>query len=68
MSGYERIHTCSLDIPMKMYETAVGKNQYIATATPVKKGRVELILYIKEQSTSFKYHRYGSISEFPPCE
>lgn len=68
MSGYERIHMCSPDIPMKMYETAVGKNQYIATAPPVKNGRVELIHYIKEQSISFEYHRYGSISEIPPCE
>ena len=34
----------------------------------VKDGRVELIHYIKEQSISFEYHRYGSISEVPPVE
>ena len=31
--------------------------KYIATAKPVKNGRVELIHYIKEQSISFEYHR-----------
>ena len=29
---------------------------------------VELIHYIKEQSISFEYHRYGSILEVPPVE
>ena len=68
MSGYERVRTCSAAIPMEMYEVAACNNQYIATALPVKDGRVELIHYIKEQSVTFEYHRYGSISEVPPCE
>lgn len=68
MSSYERIRTCSADIPMEMYETAARTNKYIATAPPVKDGRVELIHYIKEQSITFEYHRYGSISEVPVCE
>lgn len=68
MKDYERIRTCSADIPMKMYEQAAHFDKYIATAPPVKDGRVELIHYIKEQSISFEYHRYGSISEIPPVE
>lgn len=68
MKDYERIRTCSADIPMKMYEQAARFDKYIATAPPVKDGRVELIHYIKEQSISFEYHRYGSISEVPPVE
>jgi len=51
-----------------MYERAAETNKYIATAPPVKQGRIELIHYIKEQSIAFEYHRYGSISEVPPCE
>ena len=51
-----------------MYERAAATDKYIATAAPVKDGRVELIHYIKEQSISFEYHRYGSISEVPPVE
>lgn len=68
MPDYERIRTCSANIPRIMYERAAETNKYIATAPPVKQGRVELIHYIKEQSISFEYHRYGSISEVPPCE
>ncbi|WP_307996537.1 bifunctional proline dehydrogenase/L-glutamate gamma-semialdehyde dehydrogenase [uncultured Bacteroides sp.] len=65
---YERIRACSPNIPKIMYEQAAAANKYIATAPPVKQGRIELIHYIKEQSISFEYHRYGSISEVPPCE
>lgn len=68
MPQYERIRTCSANIPQEMYERAAASNQYIATAPPVKQGRVELIHYIKEQSISFEYHRYGSITEVPACE
>lgn len=68
MKNYERIRTCSDYLPMKMYEEAARYDKYIATAAPVMDGRVELIQYIKEQSISFEYHRYGSISEVPPVE
>jgi NAD-dependent aldehyde dehydrogenases len=65
---YERIRTCSPNIPLKVYEVAAQNNKYVATATPVKEGRIELIHYIKEQSIAFEYHRYGSISDIPACE
>lgn len=68
MKNYERIRTCGADIPMEMYEEAARIDKYIATAKPVKDGRVELIHYIKEQSISFEYHRYGSILEVPSVE
>ena len=68
MKDYERIRTCSANIPMEMFVEAAQADKYIATAPPVKDGRVELIHYIKEQSISFEYHRYGSISEMPPIE
>ena len=68
MKNYERIRTCSADIPKEMYEAAAGIDKYIATDQPVKNGRVELMHYIKEQSISFEYHRYGSISEMPTLE
>jgi len=68
MGNYERIRTCSPDIPQSLYEKAASADMYIATAPPVKDGRVELIHYLKEQSISFEYHRYGSISEIPADE
>jgi len=51
-----------------MYERAAATDKYIATAPPVREGRLELIHYIKEQSIAFEYHRYGSISDIPICE
>ena len=65
---YYRVRTCSPNIPERMYKEIACINQYVATAPPVKDGRVELMHYIKEQSISFEYHRYGSISEVPPVE
>jgi len=65
---YERIRTCSPDIPMALYEEAARCDKYIATATPVKDGRVELIHYFKEQSIAYEYHRFGSIQEIPADE
>lgn len=68
MPGYERVRTCRADLPLEMYKRAAETDKYIATAAPVKNGRVELVHYIKEQSISFEYHRYGSIGEVPPVE
>ena len=69
MPAYERIRTCSPDLPREMYERAAACDKYIATPAPVKDGRVELVHYIKEQSISFEYHRYGSGQhEAPPVE
>jgi len=68
MSKYERIRTCSPLIPEEIYKQAAALHKYIATATPVCDGRVELIHYFKEQSIAYEYHRYGSISEVPADE
>ncbi|MCL2561066.1 MAG: bifunctional proline dehydrogenase/L-glutamate gamma-semialdehyde dehydrogenase [Rikenellaceae bacterium] len=68
MSEYERFRTCTPDIPRPVYEAAAVLNKYIATASPVSEGRVELLHYIKEQSITYEYHRYGSITEIPELE
>ena len=67
MPKYERIRTCTANIPLAMYQRAAETNKYIATAAPVKQGRVELIHYIKEQSISYEYHRYGSGQDQEPA-
>ena len=67
MPSYERIRTCTADLPLAMYERAAACNKYIVTARPVKDGRIELIHYIKEQSISFEYHRYGSGQDQAPA-
>lgn len=63
---YERIRTCSKNIPEKMYQRAANTNKFIADDAPVKDGRVELIHYLKEQSIAFEYHRYGSGQDKEP--
>jgi RHH-type proline utilization regulon transcriptional repressor/proline dehydrogenase/delta 1-pyrroline-5-carboxylate dehydrogenase len=68
MHHYERVRTIGSDLPMEMYAEAARCDKYIATARPVKNGRVELVHYLKEQSIAFEYHRYGSIIERPKEE
>jgi RHH-type proline utilization regulon transcriptional repressor/proline dehydrogenase/delta 1-pyrroline-5-carboxylate dehydrogenase len=68
MPLYERFRTLTSGIPLPVYEAAAVLNRYIATATPVCEGRIELLHYIKEQSIAFEYHRYGSITERPTLE
>ena len=65
IGSYERLRTCSPDIPKAMYEAAAACDKYIETRKPVSNGRVELVRYLKEQSIAFEYHRYGSIIEKP---
>jgi RHH-type proline utilization regulon transcriptional repressor/proline dehydrogenase/delta 1-pyrroline-5-carboxylate dehydrogenase len=63
MGSYDRIRTFP-DIPkLTMKSRELG--MYIATAKPVVEGRLEMLHYLKEQSISFEYHRYGSITEEP---
>jgi len=61
MEKYERIRTCSPNISEAIYKKAAELGKYIATAPPVSEGRIELLHYLKEQSITFEYHRYGSI-------
>lgn len=68
LDNYYRIRTCSTDIRRISIKEVSATNMYIATAPPVKNGRVELLHYLKEQSFTFEYHRYGSITEVPPVE
>lgn len=60
---YDRIRTVSADLSDSFYKTAAKNGQYIASQLPLSEGRVELLHYLKEQSISFEYHRYGSIAE-----
>lgn len=63
IGNYSRIRTCSSNIDIAIFKEAAKTGLYIATAPPVIEGRLELLHYLKEQSISFEYHRYGSISE-----
>jgi RHH-type proline utilization regulon transcriptional repressor/proline dehydrogenase/delta 1-pyrroline-5-carboxylate dehydrogenase len=65
---YERVRTISQDVPDIVFEAAANCDKYIAQSAPVKNGRIELALYIKEQSIANEYHRYGSQIEVPKVE
>ena len=65
LAKYDRVRTCSADIPQELYDAAANVNKYIANATVVLNGRFELLHYLKEQSVTHEYHRYGSITEVP---
>jgi RHH-type proline utilization regulon transcriptional repressor/proline dehydrogenase/delta 1-pyrroline-5-carboxylate dehydrogenase len=61
MNMYERIRTCSPDLPDGFFAEAAKLGKHIAYHKPLVEGRIELLHYLKEQSISFEYHRYGSI-------
>ncbi len=65
MEKFDRIRACSPDIPDAIYEKAAELGMYIATEKPLVEGRIEILHYLKEQSISYEYHRYGSIIEDP---
>jgi RHH-type transcriptional regulator, proline utilization regulon repressor / proline dehydrogenase / delta 1-pyrroline-5-carboxylate dehydrogenase len=60
---YNRIRTLTAGLSDAFYETAAKNGQYIAHQAPLPEGRVELLHYLKEQSISYEYHRYGSITQ-----
>lgn len=65
LDAYDRIRVTRSDAPIEIFKTAAVLCKYVACAKPVKEGRVELLHYLKEQSVTFEYHRYGSITEVP---
>ena len=61
MDNYERVRTCSTELPDAFYEKAAELGKHIADNKPLAEGRLELLHYLKEQSIAYEYHRYGSI-------
>ena len=68
IKNFERVRTISANVPDVVFEAAANCDKYIAQTAPVKNGRIELALYIKEQSIANEYHRYGSQIEVPEIE
>lgn len=68
MDKYRRIRTCTSEFSDAVYNKAAELGLYMATAKPLAEGRVELLHYLKEQSISYEYHRYGSIIEEPKIQ
>ncbi|MDR0686636.1 MAG: aldehyde dehydrogenase family protein [Dysgonamonadaceae bacterium] len=58
---YERVRACTGGLSDDVYAEAARLGIHIADVGPLIEGRIELLHYLKEQSISFEYHRYGSI-------
>ncbi|MGE4307614.1 bifunctional proline dehydrogenase/L-glutamate gamma-semialdehyde dehydrogenase [Bacteroides sp.] len=67
MSTYERVRACSESLSDAVYQKAAELGLCIIDSAPLAEGRIELLHYLKEQSISFEYHRYGSIFEDNKC-
>ena len=68
IKNYGRVRVISSRMPDVVREAAANHDKYIAYSAPVKDGRIELALYIQEQSIANEYHRYGSQIEVPDVE
>ncbi len=57
----ERIRSVGTDEPL-VIEAAHQAGVHVATAPPLRRGRWELLHYVREQSICIDYHRYGNLS------
>jgi RHH-type proline utilization regulon transcriptional repressor/proline dehydrogenase/delta 1-pyrroline-5-carboxylate dehydrogenase len=48
-------------VPLEVRRAANDANVFIADSPVLAEGRVELLWYVREQSVSFDYHRYGNL-------
>ncbi len=60
----DRIRYAAPDrIPAEIYKAAAAKGFYISRSKVLMEGRIELVQYLREQSISCDYHRYGNLGE-----
>ena len=60
----DRVRYAGRDRAPEVVLRAVGETGvYIARAPVLAEGRVELLWYLREQSISFDYHRYGTLGD-----
>ena len=60
----DRVRYASRDRVPKTVLEAIGETGiYIAAAPVLAEGRIELLWYLREQSISFDYHRYGTLGD-----
>jgi len=58
----DRVRYAAADrVPREVYEAVGDSGIYIARTPVLSEGRVELLWYLREQSVSMDYHRYGNL-------
>ncbi|MBS0208369.1 MAG: proline dehydrogenase family protein [Planctomycetes bacterium] len=50
-------------VPAAVRQVAAHEGQWIADAPVLAEGRIELLWYLREQSISYDYHRYGNLGD-----
>jgi RHH-type proline utilization regulon transcriptional repressor/proline dehydrogenase/delta 1-pyrroline-5-carboxylate dehydrogenase len=48
-------------VPDLVYRAATEAGQYLATTPVLAEGRIELLWYLREQTVTRQYHRYGNL-------
>ncbi len=62
--AHERIRFSASDrVPQELRRAAAESAAYLADQPVLGHGRIELIWYLREQSISFDYHRYGNLGD-----
>jgi RHH-type proline utilization regulon transcriptional repressor/proline dehydrogenase/delta 1-pyrroline-5-carboxylate dehydrogenase len=62
--GTERVRYAAPErVPGSIFEAAREVGLFVATAPVLAEGRIELLWYLREQSISRDYHRYGNLGE-----
>jgi RHH-type proline utilization regulon transcriptional repressor/proline dehydrogenase/delta 1-pyrroline-5-carboxylate dehydrogenase len=60
----ERVRDAAPDrVPAAILAAAREPGRYVARAPVLAEGRIELLWYLREQSISHDYHRYGNLGE-----
>ena len=60
----ERVRYAATDrVPVAIFEAVKDTGLYIARAPVLKEGRIELLWYVREQTISTDYHRYGNLGQ-----
>jgi RHH-type proline utilization regulon transcriptional repressor/proline dehydrogenase/delta 1-pyrroline-5-carboxylate dehydrogenase len=61
-SAVERVRFAAAErVPMALRAAAAEMNVHLADTPVLGQGRIELLWYLREQSISFDYHRYGNL-------
>ena len=50
-------------VPKTIHQASAKLGKHISRHVPLTEGRIEMLRYLREQSISIDYHRYGNLGE-----
>ncbi|MBC8257655.1 MAG: bifunctional proline dehydrogenase/L-glutamate gamma-semialdehyde dehydrogenase [SAR324 cluster bacterium] len=64
LSGIDRLRYAHPDrVPQTIHQAAAKLGKHVSRHVPLAEGRIEMLRYLREQSISSDYHRYGNLGE-----